>query len=135
MIIFPAIDILDQQCVRLTQGDYQQQSVYASDPLEVARTFEQKGAEFLHIVDLNAAKTGEPINNGLVCEIARALQIPIQVGGGIRTEEAVRSYLDCGVARVIIGTAAITKEGFLQELCKRYPGKICLSLDVREGKF
>jgi phosphoribosylformimino-5-aminoimidazole carboxamide ribotide isomerase len=108
--------------------------VYASDPLKVARTFEQKGAEFLHIVDLNAAKTGEPINNGLVCEIAQTLQIPIQVGGGIRTEEAVRSYLDCGVARVINGTARSQKRIFAR-MCKRYPGKICLSLYVRTGKF
>lgn len=133
MIIFPAIDILDGKCVRLIQGDYHKEVVYDDNPVEMAKQWEKKGAEFIHIVDLNGAKSGESVNKQIIVDIAKAVNVPIQVGGGIRTMETVRVYLENGIARVIIGTAAVTNPDFLREAVDSYGERIAVSLDARNG--
>src|SRR5699024_4419105 len=119
MIIFPAIDILDGQCVLLIQGDYNQEKIYSDAPAEMAKQGEAKGASYIHIVDLNGAKTGESVNKDVINHIAQSLSIPVQVGGGIRSLEAMQGYLENGVSRVIIGTAAITDREFLKEAIRQ----------------
>lgn len=133
MIIFPAIDILDGQCVRLIQGDYNQEKIYSDSPIDMAKQWEEKGAEYIHIVDLNGAKTGESINKDIIQEIAKTVSIPVQVGGGIRTLSTINDYLSAGVSRVIVGTAAINDQTFLQEAVKKYGEKIAVSIDARGG--
>ncbi len=133
MIIFPAIDILDGQCVRLIQGDYNREKVYSNSPIDMAKQWEDKGAEFIHIVDLNGAKTGESINKAVIIEIANTVSIPIQVGGGIRSIDTIEAYLKNGVNRVIIGTAAINDQAFLQESVKRFGEQIVVSIDAKNG--
>ncbi len=133
MIIFPAIDILDGQCVRLIQGDYNREKVYSNSPVDMAKQWEEKGAEFIHIVDLNGAKTGESINKAVIIEIANTVSIPIQVGGGIRSIDTIEAYLKNGVNRVIIGTAAINDQAFLQESVKRFGEQIVVSIDAKNG--
>ena len=133
MIIFPAIDILNGKCVRLIQGDYNRESIYSDSPVQMAKEWEQKGAEFIHIVDLNGAKTGESVNQSIIKKIAKAVSIPIQVGGGIRSLETIENYIKNGVARVIIGTAAINDRQFLQEAVETYKEKVAVSLDARNG--
>src|SRR5699024_2175397 len=133
MIIFPAIDILDGQCVRLIQGDYNQEKVYSDAPAEMAKEWEEKGASYIHIVDLNGAKTGDSINKNVINHIAQSTTIPVQVGGGIRSLETIQGYLENGVSRVIIGTAAITDREFLKEAIQQYGDRIVVSLDARDG--
>lgn len=133
MIIFPAIDILDGQCVRLIQGDYNQEKVYSDAPAEMAKEWEEKGASYIHIVDLNGAKTGDSINKDVINHIAQSTTIPVQVGGGIRSLETIQGYLEKGVSRVIIGTAAITDRKFLKEAIQQYGERIVVSLDARDG--
>ena len=133
MIIFPAIDILDGQCVRLIQGDYNQEKVYSDSPVAMAKEWEAKGAEFIHIVDLNGAKTGTSVNKEIIIEIAKKVSIPVQVGGGIRSLDVIENYLENGIARVIVGTAAITDKAFLKEAVDAYGSKIVVSLDARNG--
>src|SRR5699024_8942322 len=133
MIIFPAIDILDGQCVRLIQGDYNQEKVYSNSPVEMAKQWEKKGASYIHIVDLNGAKTGESINQSVIIEIAKSATIPVQVGGGIRSLETIKTYLENGVSRVIVGTAAITDQDFLEKAVHLYGERIVVSLDARNG--
>ncbi|WP_042220468.1 1-(5-phosphoribosyl)-5-[(5-phosphoribosylamino)methylideneamino]imidazole-4-carboxamide isomerase [Oceanobacillus manasiensis] len=133
MILFPAIDIKDGKCVRLTQGDYNQQKIYSESPINIARQWEEQGADFIHIVDLDGAKSGISSNQLLIEEIANASRIPIQVGGGIRSLETVKRYVNAGVERVIIGTAAIADLPFLQEAVKLYKDRIAVSLDARNG--
>lgn len=133
MIIFPAIDILDGKCVRLIQGDYNQERVYGDSPVDMAKQWEAKGAEFIHIVDLDGAKTGNSINREVIKEIANTVSIPVQVGGGIRSLETIDYFLSNGVARVIIGTAAIQDPSFLKAAVAKYAEKIAVSLDARNG--
>ncbi|MEI3613115.1 1-(5-phosphoribosyl)-5-[(5-phosphoribosylamino)methylideneamino]imidazole-4-carboxamide isomerase [Pseudogracilibacillus sp. SO30301A] len=133
MIIFPAIDILNGQCVRLIQGDYNREKVYSNSPVDMAKQWEEKGAEFIHIVDLNGAKTGESINKAVIIEIANTVSIPVQVGGGIRSIDTMKDYLENGVNRVIIGTAAINNQAFLQESVKRFGEQIVVSIDAKNG--
>lgn len=133
MIIFPAIDILKGKCVRLIQGDYNREKVYSDSPVEMAKQWESKGAEFIHIVDLDGAKSGKSINEPIIIDIARAVNVPIQVGGGIRSMETVKTYLDNGVNRVIVGTAAIEDKPFLQEAVETYGERIVVSLDAKDG--
>lgn len=133
MIIFPAIDILDGQCVRLIQGDYNREKVYSNSPVDMAKQWEKKGAEYIHIVDLNGAKTGESINKEIIKEIASTVSIPVQVGGGIRSIDTIKDYLENGVSRVIIGTAAINDQVFLQEAVEAFGEKIAVSIDARNG--
>ena len=135
MILFPAIDILDQKCVRLTQGDYQLKTTYNDEPASVAVEFEQQGAEYIHVVDLNAAKSGSIENLETIKKIVDSISIPIQVGGGIRNMQAAEQYFAIGVERVIVGTAAVSDRGFLEELCEKFPNKVCLSLDVRDDEI
>ncbi len=134
MIIFPAIDLKDGLCVRLMQGDPDRATVYGKDPVAVARHWEAEGAEWLHLVDLDGAFTKSPVNDLIIREIAQSVSIPVQVGGGIRTIDNVDRYLSAGVARVIVGTAALRRPEMLAEACGRYPGKIALGLDARDGR-
>lgn len=133
MIIFPAIDILNGQCVRLIQGDYNKEKIYSNSPIDMAKQWEEKGAEYIHIVDLDGAKTGRSINQKIILEIAKTVNVPIQVGGGIRSIDTIEDYLDNGVSRVIIGTAAINHPEFLQEAVEKFQEKIAVSIDARNG--
>jgi phosphoribosylformimino-5-aminoimidazole carboxamide ribotide isomerase len=134
MIIFPAIDLKDGLCVRLMQGDPDRATIYGREPVAVARHWEAEGAEWLHLVDLDGAFTKKPVNDSIILSIARSISIPVQVGGGIRTIENVDRYLSAGVARVIIGTAALRQPEMIEEACVRYPGRIALGLDARDGR-
>ncbi len=133
MIIFPAIDIQNGQCVRLTQGDYAQQTVYHQQPVEVAKAFEQEGAKFIHLVDLDGAKSGQTPNIQTIAAIAQAVNIPVQVGGGVRSIEKVQQLIEQGVQRVIIGTAAIQNPAFLQQAVEQFGDQIAVSIDARNG--
>jgi phosphoribosylformimino-5-aminoimidazole carboxamide ribotide isomerase len=132
-VIYPAIDIRGGKCVRLFQGDYAQETVYADSPLEMARRWVEQGASWVHLVDLDGAKEGQPANAGLIKEIARSIPVPVQVGGGIRSEEQIKGYLEAGVARVIVGTAAIEDEPFTRQILQTYGEKIAIGLDCRNG--
>ncbi len=134
MKLFPAIDLYDGQVVRLYQGDYQQMTVYGRDPLAVARSFREAGAEYLHLVDLAGAKSGGTPNLPIVKRLAAESGLAIEVGGGVRSEAVVRDYLAAGVARVIIGTAAVTQPGFAAEMAARYGQAVAVGVDVREGR-
>lgn len=123
MHIFPAIDLYDGKAVRLLKGDYQKMTVYSENPLEIAKDFENSGAEFLHIVDLEGAKTGETPNINTIEKIVKNTSLFTEVGGGIRTLETVRKYSDIGVKRVILGTAAVNDEEFLLSAVKKYGEK------------
>lgn len=134
MIIFPAIDIKDGQCVRLVQGRKETKKVYSPDPVEVACEWEKQGAQWLHIVDLDGAFSGVPVNSGIVRKLAGAVSIPFQVGGGIRNRKAVRGYLDIGASRVVIGTKAVEEPSLIRELIDEFgPERIVLGLDARQG--
>ncbi|BAC12504.1 1-(5-phosphoribosyl)-5-[(5-phosphoribosylamino)methylideneamino]imidazole-4-carboxamide isomerase [Oceanobacillus iheyensis] len=133
MIIFPAIDIRNGKCVRLRQGDYNQETIYSNSPVEMAKEWEASGAEYLHTVDLDGAKSGESNNINIIQDVAQALSIPIQVGGGIRSLEVIDKYIQAGVSRVILGTAAITDSVFLQTAVESYAEKIAVSIDARNG--
>ncbi len=133
MIIFPAIDIKDGQCVRLMQGDPKRSTVYGKDPSVVARRWEDEGAQWLHVVDLDGAFSSEPRNREVILAILSAVKIPVQVGGGIRHLETVRDYLEMGVNRVILGTAALRQPELLEEACGIYPGRVALGIDARHG--
>lgn len=133
MILFPAIDLLDGRCVRLQQGQYDKQTIYSESPVQMAKYWENKGAPYLHVVDLDAARTNEMKNKPYIKKIAQTVQIPLQVGGGIRSLERIKMYLDAGVTRVIIGTAAITDPNFLKNAVDRYGDKIVVSIDAKNG--
>lgn len=133
MIIIPAIDIINQQPVRLVQGDYAQKEVVGEDILSIAKHFEQQGAKYLHMVDLDGAKEGKLMNQQMICEVAQALQIPVEVGGGIRNMETASYYLEHGVSRIILGTGAIEDEAFLKEALAAYSDHIAVGLDCKNG--
>lgn len=133
MIIFPAIDIRNGKCVRLIQGDYNQETIYSNSPTEIAKSWEKKGAKYIHIVDLDGAKTGQSMNNNIIKSIAQEVKIPVQVGGGIRSLNVIKDYLENGVSRVIIGTAAIKDKYFLRKAVTKYGPKIAVSIDARNG--
>jgi len=133
-IIYPAIDIRGGKCVRLLQGDYNQETVYGDSPLEMAKQWEKQGASWVHLVDLDGAKAGHPVNDAIILEIAAALSIPVQVGGGIRTMQEVNRYLEGGVARVILGTAAIQDRPFVEDALRQYGGsRVAIGIDARNG--
>ncbi|MDR0869319.1 MAG: 1-(5-phosphoribosyl)-5-[(5-phosphoribosylamino)methylideneamino]imidazole-4-carboxamide isomerase [Planctomycetaceae bacterium] len=134
MQILPAIDILHGSCVRLKQGDYAQKTVYGDSPAAMAKHWEQLGAGFLHIVDLDGAKDKEPVNRDKVKEIVRTVNIPVEIGGGIRTEETVRDYLNAGVNRVVIGTLALKEPAWFKEMTHKFPNKLVLGIDAKNGK-
>jgi phosphoribosylformimino-5-aminoimidazole carboxamide ribotide isomerase len=134
MLIIPAIDIKDGKCVRLTRGDFSQKKIYLDNPRDMAIIWRKQNAKMLHIVDLDAALTGEMVNFEKIREIVTDIDIPVQVGGGIRSVEAVKRYLDIGVSRVVIGSAAVTNPKLLEELLKIYrPSKIVVGIDAENG--
>lgn len=133
MKIFPAIDLRDGKVVRLFQGDYDQMTVYSEDPVEVARGFKAKGADNLHLVDLDGAKDGKLVNFETIRTITQQVDMFVEVGGGIRDEERIRQYLDVGVGRVILGTVAVRDPEFLEEMVKKYGEKIAVGVDARDG--
>ena len=132
-IIYPAIDIRGGKCVRLVQGDYNQETVYNENPVEVAQAWEQQGGSYIHLVDLDGAKAGYPVNDELIGQIARAVGVPVQVGGGIRDLESVKRLLSLGVNRVIIGTAAIEDEAFTSAVLQQYGDQVAIGIDARDG--
>lgn len=135
MLLIPAIDIKDGKCVRLRQGKMEDETIFADDPVEMAAQWVEKGARRLHLVDLNGAFAGKPVNGDVVRRIAEAFpDLPIQIGGGIRDEETVQSYLDIGVQYVIIGTKAVSAPHFVNDLCLDFPGHIIVGLDAKDGK-
>jgi phosphoribosylformimino-5-aminoimidazole carboxamide ribotide isomerase len=134
MLVIPAIDLKDGRCVRLRQGDMAAETVYSADVPAVARQWQQGGAAWIHVVDLNGAVDGEPHNFSQIEAIIRTVSLNIQVGGGIRTIEMVRRYLGAGVSRVVLGTAALTDRLFLEKACLEFPRRILLGLDARDGK-
>ncbi len=133
MIVIPAIDLKDGKCVRLLQGDYSKVTVFSEDPVEVARHWEAQGAEWLHIVDLDGAASGETRNGEVIHRISQAIATPIELGGGLRSEEAVEGALRLGVQRVILGTAALEDADLVQRLCQRYGEGIVVGIDARSG--
>ncbi len=133
MNIFPAIDLVGGKAVRLFKGDYAQMTVYHDQPLEVAKAFEAAGAKFIHLVDLEGAKTGIPANLETIETIVQNTDLFVEVGGGIRTMETVEAYLSIGVNRVILGTAAVTDEAFLKEALQKYGEKIAVGVDLKDG--
>ena len=134
MIVIPAIDLKDGRCVRLSQGRMDQESVYSEHPVEMAKHWESKGAERLHIVDLNGAVTGKPIHRSLIKQITQSLRIPVEVGGGIREIATIEDYLSSGVRWVILGTAAFQNRSLVEEACRQFPERVILGIDAREGK-
>ena len=133
MKIFPAIDLFGGQAVRLYKGDYQQMTVYHSDPLQVALDFQAKGANYLHLVDLEGAKSGTTPNLNTISKIISGTKLFTEVGGGIRSMESIETYLDIGVNRVILGTAAVTDESFLTAAIAKYGEKIAVGIDIKDG--
>jgi phosphoribosylformimino-5-aminoimidazole carboxamide ribotide isomerase len=133
MILLPAIDILQGKAVRLAKGDFDQQTVYDADPLDAARRWVDSGARTLHVVDLDGARNGEPANLEHVARIASAVEVPIQLGGGLRTIEAVQAAITAGAARVVLGTGAVSDLDFLDEAVARYGERIFVSIDARDG--
>ena len=133
MNIFPAIDLYDKKAVRLFKGDYNQMTVYSENPIDVARDFEQKGAKFIHMVDLEGAKDGTTPNLSIVADIANKTSLFVEIGGGIRSMETVDKYLSAGVSRVILGTSAVTDEEFLKSAIEKYGEKIAVGADVKDG--
>lgn len=135
MIILPAIDLLGRKAVRLLKGDYNQVTVYSDSPLEVARKFKSLGATHIHMVDLDGAKYGTTPNMDIVAEVAENTGLFVEIGGGIRSMDTVKKYIDAGVSRVILGTAAICDEAFLKEAVSTYGEKIAVGADVKDGKI
>ncbi len=132
--IIPAIDLLGGKCVRLFQGDYGEVTEFNSNPVEQALTWQSMGATRLHLVDLEGAKTGKPLNNSAIISIQEKLKIPIQIGGGIRTIKRAEELIGIGVQKVILGTIAIEEPKIVEILAKKHPGKIIVGIDVKEGK-
>src|SRR5690625_4304620 len=136
MLLIPAIDLKDGRCVRLRQGDMQDVTVFSDDPAAMAEQWLEQGAQRLHLVDLNGAFAGKPVNQAAIEAIIEAVddEAPIQIGGGIRDLDTIEAYLDLGIQYVIIGTAAVKNPGFLRDACSAFPGHIIVGLDAREGK-
>lgn len=133
MILFPAIDLYEKKAVRLYKGDYQQMTVYSENPIEIAQAFSSAGATHIHMVDLEGAKDGTTPNLSVVEQVARETDLFVEIGGGIRSMDTVARYLDCGVSRVILGTAAVTDPAFLETAVKTYGDKIAVGADVKDG--
>ncbi len=134
MIVIPAVDLKDGRCVRLSQGRMEQETVYSEHPVQMAQHWESKGAERIHVVDLNGAVAGKPFHQSLIKEMVRSLQIPIEVGGGIRDFDTLENYLSSGVRWVILGTAAFNNRPFIKEACRRFPERVILGIDAKGGK-
>jgi phosphoribosylformimino-5-aminoimidazole carboxamide ribotide isomerase len=133
--LYPAIDLREGKCVRLVQGDYARETVYRGDPVAVADEFEAAGAPWLHVVDLDAARTGRPVNRDVVAAIVEAVGIPVQYGGGIRDDFSAEALLELGVARVVIGTKALEDPALVRRLARRHPAQVAVGLDGRGGQL
>ena len=133
MIIFPAIDLRDGKCVRLLRGDFAKETVYSSNPEDVALRWVREGAEYLHVVDLDGALAGKPQNTEVIKKILSSVQIPIEVGGGIRTLETIENTLELGVKRVILGSVAVQNRSLVKEACQRYRDRVVVGIDAKDG--
>jgi phosphoribosylformimino-5-aminoimidazole carboxamide ribotide isomerase len=133
MKIFPAIDIKDKKCVRLVRGDFNNKTEYQISPVDQAEKYKEHGFKNLHIVDLDGALTGETVNLEIIQKIVHNFDLKIEVGGGIRTIDSIQKYIDIGVEKVILGSAAIKDKNFLKEACQKFPNKIALGLDAKDG--
>jgi phosphoribosylformimino-5-aminoimidazole carboxamide ribotide isomerase len=134
LILFPAIDLKEGRCVRLIQGDMEQATVFNDDPAAQAASFERQGFEWLHVVDLDGAFAGKPMNGAAVDGILREVRVPVQLGGGIRDMKMVEGWVAKGIARVIIGTAAVRDPDFVREAARLHPGKIAVGIDAKDGR-
>jgi len=134
VIFFPAIDVKDGKCVRLYQGDMEKVTVFNDDPAAQARTFAAAGAGWLHVIDLDGAVKGKPVNEAAVAAIVEAVDIPVQVGGGIRDMATVDFWLELDVERVILGTVAVKNPALVKEACRRHPGRVAVGIDARDGR-
>ena len=133
MKIFPAIDIKDKKCVRLVKGDFNNKTEYEMSPVEQAREYKDYGFKNLHIVDLDGALTGETVNLDIIKNIVSKFDLKVEIGGGIRSLDSIQKYIDFGVEKVILGSAAIRDQNFLKDACKKFPDKIALGLDAKDG--
>ncbi|HYV39825.1 MAG TPA: 1-(5-phosphoribosyl)-5-[(5-phosphoribosylamino)methylideneamino]imidazole-4-carboxamide isomerase [Gemmataceae bacterium] len=133
MLILPAIDLRGGRCVRLRQGDYAQETVFDDDPVVAARRWVQQGATWLHIVDLDGAKVGKPVNGDSIRRIVKAAGVPCQLGGGLRTEEDIKTALAWGIERIVIGTRALKEPEWCREVCEKWPGRLALGIDAKNG--
>ena len=134
MILLPAIDLMDGQVVRLVRGDYDQKTVYSDDPAATAKKFADMGAEMIHLVDLDGAKSGHPVNKDAIKAIVDAAGIPVEVGGGIRTIDTIQEYFDLGASQIVLGTAAIKNPDFVLSAADLFPDRIFVGIDVKDGK-
>ena len=134
MQIIPAIDLLGGTCVRLHQGDYDQVTRFSDDPVSQAKSWQEQGAQRLHLVDLDGARSGEPVNDEVIRAVTAALSIPVQLGGGVRSAERAEELLSCGLDRVILGTVALEQPELVVDLAGRHPGRIIVGIDARHGK-
>jgi len=134
VLILPAIDLRGGQCVRLRQGDYAQETIFGDDPAAMARRWVEQGATYLHLVDLDGARQSHPVNGESVRRIVQAAGVPCQLGGGLRSEEHITEALAWGVERVILGTRALLDPAGCEAMCRRFPGRICLGIDARQGR-
>jgi phosphoribosylformimino-5-aminoimidazole carboxamide ribotide isomerase len=134
VLIFPAIDLRGGQCVRLRQGDFDQETIFGDDPAAAARRWVEQGASFLHLVDLDGARLGRPVNGESVQAIVRAAGVPCQLGGGIRTQANLEEVLGWGVSRVILGSRALRDPAWCQSICRKFPNQVVLGIDARDGK-
>lgn len=132
--IYPAIDMRGGKCVRLIQGDYNQETVYGDSPFDMAKSFADQGTEWIHMVDLDGAKEGNRVNDAFVIQAAKELGAKIQIGGGIRTEADIANYLENGVARVILGSVAVSNPTFTKEMLRKYGSQIAIGIDAKDGR-
>jgi phosphoribosylformimino-5-aminoimidazole carboxamide ribotide isomerase len=135
VILYPAIDILDGKCVRLKQGRFEDATVYFDDPLDAAKKWADAGAQWLHVVDLNGAKEGKPVNVGPIERIMTSVDLPVQIGGGIRTQDTAEIYLTMGAGRVIIGSSAVEDPDLVEILCVKFEDRVGVSLDAKDGRI
>ncbi len=133
MILYPAIDLKDGVCVRLRRGELEDATIYETDPARQARAFQDAGAAWLHVVDLNGAFTGRPVNEAAVLAILASATIPVQLGGGIRDLAGVERWLEAGVARIILGSAAVKNPILVHQACRSFPGRVAVGIDARDG--
>jgi phosphoribosylformimino-5-aminoimidazole carboxamide ribotide isomerase len=134
VLLFPAIDLRAGRCVRLHQGDYARETVYGDDPVDQARAFAEAGAPWIHVVDLDAARTGDPVNRPVIAAVADAVDVPVQTGGGVRSDADADELLAAGVARVVIGSAAVEDPDLVRRLGRDHPSKVAVGLDHRDGE-
>ncbi|WHH58909.1 1-(5-phosphoribosyl)-5-[(5-phosphoribosylamino)methylideneamino]imidazole-4-carboxamide isomerase [Petroclostridium sp. X23] len=133
MILYPAIDIRQGKCVRLVQGSFSDMTVYSDHPVQMAQKWEQNGAEFIHLVDLDGALSGKSINSEVITEIAKTVNVPVQLGGGIRSMDTIQFYLDNGINRVILGTSAVKNPALVKEAVEKYGNRIVVGIDAKDG--